>query len=315
MSLNSLRARALLLGLIAAGTFFGVWSLRNHFFRARVLRRNRSDACTHSAVSTPQTMQKGAAAPAPPPKPATFGAAAAPSAATLRPLFSHLGPPPSKPLPPTPNTIVPLLPVHRVATVPPPLPRNPSPLAAEARLHQVLQAALISMNDDANAAAAAAAQLEQQLALFTADNAAVEAYCSSVSTHTRQLAEFEAEAQAQLPVMQRLLSDLDAVLLLVLQGGQNMEISSSSDTAVHLATEAAANCCCSAGLSSQAAIMHMLQGGTISLQQYESHRTPSTKCDISCRYLGCVRVLARRKFQAKFILSAGGRRQAAPSLQ
>jgi phage terminase small subunit len=166
------------------------------------------------------------------------------------------------------------------------------------------------MNDDANVAAAAAAQLEQQLALFTTDNAAVETYCSSVSTYTRQLAEFEAEVQAQLPLMQRLLSDLDAVLLLVLQGSQNMEIISSSDTAVHLATEAAADCSCSAGLSSQAAILHMLQGGTISVQQYESHRTPSTKFDMSCRYLGCVRVLARRKFQAKFILSAGGRRQA-----
>jgi hypothetical protein len=144
--------------------------------------------------------------------------------------------------------------------------------------------ALLGIQKDAAAAAAAVVQLEQQLAAVAADSAALEAYCAGVRGYTLQLAAFESEAQASLPTMQRLLADLDA---LVLPGGEGQGQEGSS--ALQRATEAAADAACGAALSPQSCITHMLMRGSISLVQY----------------LRCVRALARRKFHAKYVGGGG----------
>jgi hypothetical protein len=125
------------------------------------------------------------------------------------------------------------------------------------------------MQDHAAAITAASAQLKHQLAAVEADNAAVRAYCTRVAAYSRQLAEFESAAREQLPELQRLLGDLDAVTMQVLQGEQITEARGDENCSsrLHLAAEAAADLCCSAALSSQSPVLLLFQSRKISLQQ------------------------------------------------
>ena len=93
--------------------------------------------------------------------------------------------------------------------------------------------------------------------------------------------------------MQRLLLDLDALVLP--EGGQGQDGSSSSSSSssssavLQRAIEAAANAACSAALSPQGFITRLFMDGRLSL----------------VNYLRCVRALARRKFQAKYTAGWG----------
>jgi hypothetical protein len=119
----------------------------------------------------------------------------------------------------------------------------------------------MDMQRDAAAAAQKLQELQRQLAAVAADTAALEAYCCSVAAYTQQLTEFECQAREQIPVMQQLLADPDALALHVLQG------TSSSDAVLAHTTAAAADYGCSAGLSSHSALLLLFQGGSIGLQQ------------------------------------------------
>jgi hypothetical protein len=125
------------------------------------------------------------------------------------------------------------------------------------------------MQDHTAAITAATAQLKHQLVAVEADNAAARAYCTRVSAYSRQLAEFESAAREQLPALQRLLGDLDAAAMHVLQGEQITEARGdvNCSSRLHLAAEAAADLCCSAALSSQSPVLLLFQSRKISLQQ------------------------------------------------